>query len=933
MIINRYNDETLTQDPNKRLQVPPQVKEVQVFTQTLHRLSKVNIPKLAVEKMENYEIEQKDKEYTKLINDNKFIKIKIPGRRIHGDNTAKSIQTQRGEFQTRNNQKVIQQIPQQNSQTSRQNQNLQNNINSQTFKLEEIKTPMSQEEAYMQGTIMEEKEERSKIIREMEERFNRRNNKSQRELIVKIHWGLQRVTMTRTFYRILSPSKTGRNNVFRIFNSDCSDYANKSPDEILRLQINSQFNHNQFYIRKMKIYFTPREMIINRYNDETLTQDPNKRLQVPPQVKEVQVFTQTLHRLSKVNIPKLAIEKMENYEIEQKDKEYTKLINDNKFIKIKIPGRRIHGDNTAKSIQTQRGEFQTRNNQKVIQQIPQQNSQTSRQNQNLQNNINSQTFKLEEIKTPMSQEEAYMQGTIMEEKEERSKIIREMEERFNRRNNKSQRELIVKNPLGIVESDYDTKVYKNTITKQDRADNVSEIDEGKQMVFALPSISTKKAKILHSLVNQNVIKEDRCYRNQCSRVEREQYSNSKNKNLTLTRCAFYPANEFSFIKDSFMKRLNVKDDKNDKDKKGLNPSRTMELLNQTASSFNLSPDKSDKNSVKSRRIQPSQSQGLGNKLRRRGTILGSPMHNQISMMHQTIQHFHNPDDDKIFTNDIEKDLSFTKSVLQQQMYQTDFSFQTQSKPQNNIQNSQNKKDSQQLNNSKYESQLPKTKFNKKLSSIAEFDVDSSKPNKSKINDKNDKNQKASSISPFKKHKSSPSFNFQDAIYGLELSKKQGSAMISNFSQYTPMSPSKQQMSPTQQKKYLIQRQLEKQFELELRKFENKFQKNKFDKAIEYFSQTSDPTQTSQYDLPFKKKVTSKILQYISQGEQNDKLRLLQGGSKSGRQRLIQQDILVKQMSDNVVGEIKKAKVHASLKLREIQKGRYKQGIYQLSKKI
>ena len=30
--------------------------------------------------MENFEIDKKDKEYNKLINDNKYIKLKIPGR-------------------------------------------------------------------------------------------------------------------------------------------------------------------------------------------------------------------------------------------------------------------------------------------------------------------------------------------------------------------------------------------------------------------------------------------------------------------------------------------------------------------------------------------------------------------------------------------------------------------------------------------------------------------------------------------------------------------------------------------------------------------------------------------------------------------------------------------------------------------------------------
>ena len=97
----------------------------------------------------------------------------------------------------------------------------------------------------------------------------------------------------------------------------------------------------------MKIYFTPREMIYNRYNDDILTKDPNKLLQVPQSVREVQVFSQTLYKLNKVNIPKLAVERMENFEIEKKEKEYTKLIDDNKYIKIKIPGRRL--PNTTQS--------------------------------------------------------------------------------------------------------------------------------------------------------------------------------------------------------------------------------------------------------------------------------------------------------------------------------------------------------------------------------------------------------------------------------------------------------------------------------------------------------------------------------------------------------------------------------------------------------
>ena len=91
----------------------------------------------------------------------------------------------------------------------------------------------------------------------------------------------------------------------------------------------------------MKIYFTPRDTIMNRFNDDFLTKDPNIMLQVPPAVKAVQIFTQSLHRLSKVSIPKLAIERLEQVEIDKKDREYNKLINDNRFIKLKIPGRRL----------------------------------------------------------------------------------------------------------------------------------------------------------------------------------------------------------------------------------------------------------------------------------------------------------------------------------------------------------------------------------------------------------------------------------------------------------------------------------------------------------------------------------------------------------------------------------------------------------------
>lgn len=70
-------------------------------------------------------------------------------------------------------------------------------------------------------------------------------------------------------------------------------------------------------------------------------------------------------------------------------------------------------------------------------------------------------------------------GTILEEKEEQRKKLQEMEERLKNRNTKSQHQVIVKNPLEIDENDYDTKVYKNTITKNDRMEEVQMVDEGK----------------------------------------------------------------------------------------------------------------------------------------------------------------------------------------------------------------------------------------------------------------------------------------------------------------------------------------------------------------------------------------------------------------------------------------------------------------------
>lgn len=66
--------------------------------------------------------------------------------------------------------------------------------------------------------------------------------------------------------------------------------------------------------------------------------------------------------------------------------------------------------------------------------------------------------------------------------------------------------------MGIKLDESDSKVYRNTMNRNDRADEISSVDEGKVMVFALPSISTKKAKILQGLVSRNIIKEDRIHR-------------------------------------------------------------------------------------------------------------------------------------------------------------------------------------------------------------------------------------------------------------------------------------------------------------------------------------------------------------------------------------------------------------------------------------
>ncbi|CDW86479.1 UNKNOWN [Stylonychia lemnae] len=533
---------------------------------------------------------------------------------------------------------------------------------------------------------------------------------------------------------------------------------------------------------------------MSRYNDEILTSDPNKRLQVPPGVKEVQVFTQTLHKLSKVNVPKLAIERMENYEIDKKDKEYNKLINDNKYIKLKIPGRTNQPKNGSPRKSKLERSILPHN---VMQELQNDKSQTANNDQ---------------------------QMTIMEETELRRKQILEAEERLRNRNKKSQRELIVKNPLGYKEDDYDTKVYKNQINKNDRTNDISMVDEGKQMVFALPSISTKGAKVLHGLVNQNIIKDDRLYRTQC-RSDRNNLNSSRN--LTLTRCAFYPPTEFSIIKDSFIKKLNVKDGKSGEERKGniTNQSKNMDFMNHSTSSLGYSPDRKENDSTVSNRSL-TQRLPRNNSIRRSRTI-GSFQLTNLQKMHQTIQHFYNP-------NDADESGKILINLV-------------------------------------------------------------------------DNPRKTINLSPFR----SPSKAAQET-FSLELNKlNQG---ISAFNLYTPNSTSKQQqMSPTQHKKLLMQRQIEKQFEMELKKFEEPLQPNKFAKAVDFFQQAYDPN----HDDPFKRKVASKILQHINMGELNEKVRMLGGGSQSGARRLQQYEIFTKKLTDNVIDRIKKAKLMALDKKNEI----------------
>jgi len=76
---------------------------------------------------------------------------------------------------------------------------------------------------------------------------------------------------------------------------------------------------------------------------------------------------------------------------------------------------------------------------------------------------------------------------------------------------------------------------------------------------------------------------------------------NQSRNLTLTRCAFFPPSEFSIIKDSFIKKLNVKDKSILEGRGGglTNQSRNADLLNSTNSSLTNSPDKKDDSNISS----------------------------------------------------------------------------------------------------------------------------------------------------------------------------------------------------------------------------------------------------------------------------------------------------------------------------------------------
>ena len=83
----------------------------------------------------------------------------------------------------------------------------------------------------------------------------------------------------------------------------------------------------------MKVFFTPRETIQTQYNDEILIKDPNPSLQYSSSTPLHKV-----HALKKVTIPKNSLDSREQEVIQEKDKEYIKLINDTAKQQASIPG-------------------------------------------------------------------------------------------------------------------------------------------------------------------------------------------------------------------------------------------------------------------------------------------------------------------------------------------------------------------------------------------------------------------------------------------------------------------------------------------------------------------------------------------------------------------------------------------------------------------
>jgi hypothetical protein len=64
----------------------------------------------------------------------------------------------------------------------------------------------------------------------------------------------------------------------------------------------------------MKIYFTPREVIQSRYNDDLLTRDPLLYLRSESKTAGAMIPCK-LFKLKKVQIPKLAFDRMEEKEV------------------------------------------------------------------------------------------------------------------------------------------------------------------------------------------------------------------------------------------------------------------------------------------------------------------------------------------------------------------------------------------------------------------------------------------------------------------------------------------------------------------------------------------------------------------------------------------------------------------------------------------